>query len=126
MFLYKRAQIWVGDVWGAFGGKGLGDFGDISCLTMFADYRVPVTLKDLGILVYTADVEAKVPVRLGQPRRRPHSPAVCRVCYWTRPFGWVDSLRCRSAPHRLVIVPLLMAGMLSKAMEVRRKSRLLR
>jgi hypothetical protein len=43
VFLYKRAQIFTGDVWGRFEGKGLGDFGDsIGELTMFADYRVPV------------------------------------------------------------------------------------
>lgn len=40
VFFYKRAQIFVGDVWGAFGGQGLGAFDDIHCLTMFADYRV--------------------------------------------------------------------------------------
>lgn len=39
VFLYKRAQIFVGDLWGAFGGKGLGEFEDMDRLTMFADYR---------------------------------------------------------------------------------------
>lgn len=40
MFFYKRAQIFVGDVYGALQGKGLGAFNDIHELTMFADYRV--------------------------------------------------------------------------------------
>lgn len=53
MFLYKRAQIFVGDLWGAFRGKGLGKFNDIGQLTTFADYRVPVVLRELGILNYT-------------------------------------------------------------------------
>lgn len=39
VFLYKRAQIFVGDVYGAYGGKGLGAFWDVDQLTMFADYR---------------------------------------------------------------------------------------
>jgi hypothetical protein len=39
VFLYKRAQIFVGDVFGAFNGQGLGQFDDIDKLTMFADYR---------------------------------------------------------------------------------------
>lgn len=36
LFFYKRAQIFVGDVWGAFHGTGLGCFHDIDQLTMFA------------------------------------------------------------------------------------------
>ncbi len=36
VFLYKRAQIFVGDLWGAFKGGGLGAFDDIDRLTMCA------------------------------------------------------------------------------------------
>ena len=39
IFFYKRAQIFAGDLWGAFQGQGLGAFHDIDQLTMFADYR---------------------------------------------------------------------------------------
>lgn len=56
MFLYKRAQIFVGDVYGAFGGQGLGHFTDIDQLTMFADYRVPVVLRELGVLQYSTEL----------------------------------------------------------------------
>ncbi|BDA49250.1 Queuosine salvage protein [Coccomyxa sp. Obi] len=54
VWFLKRAQIFVGDVWGAFQGQGLGRFDDISELSMFADYRVPVVLRQMGILVYSA------------------------------------------------------------------------
>jgi hypothetical protein len=57
---YKRAQIFVGDLHGAFGGEGLGSFADIGSLTMFADYRVPVVLRQLGMLRYTPALAAKV------------------------------------------------------------------
>lgn len=40
VFLYKRVQIFVGDVWGAYEGKGLGKFDDIGQLTMFPDYSI--------------------------------------------------------------------------------------
>lgn len=50
VFIYKRAQIFVADLWGAFKGKGLGDFKDIGCITMFADYVVPAVLRHWGIL----------------------------------------------------------------------------
>jgi len=50
---YKRAQIFVGDVWGAFSGRGLGEFNDIDRLTTFADYRLPQLLRTLGIFKYS-------------------------------------------------------------------------
>ena len=63
VFFYKRAQIFVGDVWGRFEGKkkSLGDFGDsVDELTMFADYRVPVVLRQLGILKYDDELSRAV------------------------------------------------------------------
>ncbi|GAB4820369.1 hypothetical protein N2152v2_007415 [Parachlorella kessleri] len=63
VFFYKRAQIFVGDVWGAFQGQGLGCFPDIHCLTMFADYRVPVVLRELGVLQYSEQLASKVDSR---------------------------------------------------------------
>ncbi|MDQ4078960.1 MAG: queuosine salvage family protein [Chloroflexota bacterium] len=52
IYLYKRAQILAGDLWGSFDGQGLGRFDDIDQLTMFADYRVPQLLRGEGILEY--------------------------------------------------------------------------
>lgn len=60
VFFYKRAQIFVGDIWGAYHGKGLGEFNDINKLTMFADYRVPTVLKQLGLMSYSESLEEKV------------------------------------------------------------------
>jgi hypothetical protein len=60
LFFYKRAQILVGDIWGAFKGQGPGEFKDIDQLTMFADYRVPQILRHLGMLKYSKELGAKV------------------------------------------------------------------
>jgi Potential Queuosine, Q, salvage protein family len=49
---YKRAQICVADIYGAFGGKGWGAFSDLDQLTAFADYKVPQVLRHFGILEY--------------------------------------------------------------------------
>lgn len=57
---HKRAQIYVADVWGAFGGRGLGAFHDIEALTMFADYRVPQLLRHVGVLRYAPELAAEV------------------------------------------------------------------
>ncbi|MBA3534597.1 MAG: hypothetical protein H0T73_21985 [Ardenticatenales bacterium] len=53
VYFYKRAQIFVGDLWGSFEGQGAGRFDDIDQLTMFADYRVPQLLRAEGILDYS-------------------------------------------------------------------------
>ncbi|KAF2076900.1 hypothetical protein CYY_001803 [Polysphondylium violaceum] len=57
IFFYKRAQIFVGDIWGAYQGRGLGQFDDIQELTMFADYRVPQILESLGVMVYSNELK---------------------------------------------------------------------
>ncbi|KAK6428359.1 hypothetical protein LTR95_015496, partial [Oleoguttula sp. CCFEE 5521] len=56
----KRAQIFVADLWAAFGGRGYGQFDDIEQLTMFADYRVPQMLYNLGVLQYSPPLSARI------------------------------------------------------------------
>lgn len=53
---YKRAQILIGDIYGKFGGKGLGEFTDIAQLTMFPDYRVPQVLDAEGVFEYSQEL----------------------------------------------------------------------
>ncbi|KNC81635.1 hypothetical protein SARC_06058, partial [Sphaeroforma arctica JP610] len=55
---YKRAQIFVADVWACFEQTGYGHFSDIECITMFADYRVPQVLVYLGLMEYTEELTA--------------------------------------------------------------------
>lgn len=54
IFLYKRAQIFVADLWGAFKGQSFGNFHDIHSVTIFADYIVPAVLRQLGVLKYSS------------------------------------------------------------------------
>lgn len=66
--LYKRVQILVGDVWAAYGrqttpgssGRSVFCFTDIAQLTMFADYRVPQLLRELGIMKYSESLATKI------------------------------------------------------------------
>ncbi len=53
---YKRAQLFVVDVYHFFAGKGLGDLSHIDSITALADYKVPQILRHLGILVYAEDL----------------------------------------------------------------------
>ena len=50
--LYKRAQITCLDLATALEGKGLGHFGDLDQLTLFADNLVPHVLRMRDVLVY--------------------------------------------------------------------------
>ena len=56
IWFLKRAQIFVADVWGALKNSGAGEFTDIDKLTMFADYRVPVVLRESNVLDYHSEV----------------------------------------------------------------------
>ncbi|KAF3441517.1 hypothetical protein FNV43_RR15431 [Rhamnella rubrinervis] len=56
VFLYKRAQIFAADLWGAFQGQGYGEFNDIGSITIMADYIVPAVLQQLGVLKYTSNL----------------------------------------------------------------------
>ncbi len=57
---YKRAQILVADLHGAFGGRAWGEFLDMETLTSFADYKLPQALRELGILRYGETLSARV------------------------------------------------------------------
>ena len=60
---YKRAQLLVSDLWGAFSGKGHGAFTDLEVLTAFADYKLPQLLRHHGVLAYAPALAATVDAR---------------------------------------------------------------
>lgn len=60
IFLYKRAQIFAADLWGAFKGQGYGEFSDAGSITMFADYIVPAVLQQLGVLRYSSSLTSTI------------------------------------------------------------------
>lgn len=57
---YKRAQILIADLHGAFNGAGAGRFHDLDALTAFADYKVPQVLREFGILEYAPDLAGMI------------------------------------------------------------------
>jgi len=58
--ILKRAQITPVDLYGTFGGAGLGDFSDLDELTAFADYKIPQVLRALGVLEYGPSLAERV------------------------------------------------------------------
>ncbi|CAK9808371.1 Queuosine salvage protein [Anthophora plagiata] len=57
---YKRAQILIGDIWACYKGEGIGEFKDIDCITMFADYRIPQVLVHFGAMRYSDSLLEKL------------------------------------------------------------------
>lgn len=56
----KKAQLACGLLYGRFRNKGLFKIKDINELTVFADYVLPQSLRDLGILVYEDSLAERV------------------------------------------------------------------
>lgn len=79
---YKRAQILVADLHGAFGGQGLGAFDDLEVLTAFADYKVPQVLRRLGVLVYDEALAGKVDNRVLIPMGSPEEVEIRAATVW--------------------------------------------
>jgi hypothetical protein len=52
IYFYKRAQLLVVDLHGAFEGQGHGEFWDLDKLTILANYKVPQVLRHHNILEY--------------------------------------------------------------------------
>lgn len=57
---FKRAQICVADLHGAFGGRSWGAFTDMDELTIFADYKLPQVLRHHGVLVYAPELADRI------------------------------------------------------------------
>ncbi|CEG63302.1 hypothetical protein RMATCC62417_00468 [Rhizopus microsporus] len=60
VYILKRAQILIADLWACFDGQDFGYFDDIDSITMFADYRVPQALYQLGLLSYSPELIKKL------------------------------------------------------------------
>jgi hypothetical protein len=57
---YKRAQLAAAQLFEVFGGRSWGDLARTELMTVFADYKLPQVLRQMGILDYEADLAATV------------------------------------------------------------------
>lgn len=79
---YKRAQIFVADLHGAFGGEQWGRFQDMDRLTAFADYKLPQVLRQAGILCYAPSLARKVDERLLLEAGGPEEVEIRAAALW--------------------------------------------
>ncbi|KAL7751059.1 hypothetical protein RI367_003639 [Sorochytrium milnesiophthora] len=71
VYIYKRVQILVADLWACFEGRSYGEFHDIESITMFADYRVPQAMVHFGLIAYSEELLSYL--RSGQQLERGHA-----------------------------------------------------
>jgi hypothetical protein len=83
---FKRAQIFVADVWGSFGGKGWGEFTNLDALTAFADYKLPQILRAWEILKYSASLARKVDRKVELRKDSPEETEIRAAMLWAVEF----------------------------------------
>lgn len=105
--LYKRAQILAGDLAGAFGGRGPGEFRDLDLLTAFADYKVPQVLHHLGLMTYDEDLVKLLAARTEIAPGDPREVEIRAATIWT-----VEALRQALAKHGVSRPPYQLDWML--------------
>ncbi len=118
IYLYKRAQLLVADLYGAFEGQGLGEFWDLDQLTIFADYKLPQVLRHYHILEYdshlsdlvdnyitidagsveeveirAATVQAVEKIRHHFSKKRQHPISAVKLDWWLWTLGQDDLVR---------------------------------
>lgn len=79
---YKRAQICIADLYGAFGGEQWGRFADLDQLTAFADYKLPQIMRHFGILEYAPPLAERVDARLPIPAGGPEEIEIRAGTIW--------------------------------------------
>lgn len=71
IYFYKRAQLLVEDIYQTFGGEGYGELNNLDEFTACADYKLPQSLRKLGIMTYVQELEEKIdsltPIPHGSP-----------------------------------------------------------
>lgn len=60
IYLYKRTQLLVADIFQIFGGKNFGALENMDQITACADYKLPLILRNLGVLEYTPALAEKI------------------------------------------------------------------
>ncbi len=80
--LYKRAQILVSDLYGAFDGRGWGELHHLDRLTAFADYKVPQILRAEGILEYSLALAARIDAREAIAPESPEEVEIRAATVW--------------------------------------------
>lgn len=86
IYFYKRAQLLISDIYQLFGGEGYGNFTNVDKLTACADYKLPQSLRTLGLISYTKDLAEKVDNKISIPKDGQEEIEIRANTIWTVEF----------------------------------------
>jgi hypothetical protein len=114
VYLFKRAQILVTDLWGSFQGKSWGEFKNIDALTAFADYKLPQILRAWGILKYTPSLAKRVDAQIALEAGSAEEVEIRAATLWA-----VEFLREALAAHGQALMSIQVDWILWEASQGR-------
>ena len=82
IFFYKRAQLLIEDINQTFGGEGYGDLSNLGGFTACADYKLPQSLRRLGIFSYADNLENKIDNLVQLPKGSPEEVEIRANTIW--------------------------------------------
>lgn len=82
IYFYKRAQLLIEDIYQAFGGEGYGNLSNLEGFTACADYKLPQSLRKLGIISYTKELEKKIDMFIQIPYDSPDEVEIRSNTIW--------------------------------------------
>jgi hypothetical protein len=82
IYFYKRAQLLIEDINQVFGGEGYGDLINLDGFTACADYKLPQSLRKLGIISYSKNLKEKIDNLVQLPKGSPEEVEIRANTIW--------------------------------------------
>lgn len=82
IYFYKRAQLLIEDINQAFAGEGYGDLTHLEEFTACADYKLPQSLRKLGIISYAKNLREKIDGLIQIPKGNPEEVEIRANTIW--------------------------------------------
>jgi hypothetical protein len=82
IYFYKRAQLLVEDIYQTFSGKGCGNLTNLDGFTACADYKLPQSLRKLGIISYAKELSGKIDNFIQIPKGSPEEIEIRANTIW--------------------------------------------
>ena len=82
VFFYKRAQLLVEDIYQTFKGAGYGKLDNLEHFTACADYKLPQSLRKLGIMSYAPALAKKIDGLIELPHGGPEEIEIRECTIW--------------------------------------------
>jgi len=83
IYFYKRAQLLIEDINSTFAGEGYGELRGLEEFTACADYKLPQSLRKLGIFSYSKDLEEKIDKLIQLPKGSPEEVEIRANTIWS-------------------------------------------